>query len=691
MSRLIAFIGCLLVCTQVAWGHAALVATSPSPGAELQHAPSSIVLSFSEPVGVTALQFFGPDGRKLATGAVADHDREVRIALPGDSAAQGTYLLSWRVVSADGHPVGGTLDYSIGQPSASGAAPQATSSADALKSAIWLARWLSYLCLFAAAGAALFRMVKPSDAQAWVRPGIVLGLVLLPVNLGLQGLDMRGSSWGGLIETATWTQALSSTYAYTLGLDALALLAALVALTLRRGVLWRVLALAALGLTGLAMAVSGHAGTAPPHWLSRSAVTLHVMMAIAWVGLLVPLVRSLRANNAAAARLKGRSVAASSSGLAPLATFSRWITPAVTLLVLSGLTLVWLQFDRLDDLWQTGYGRVLAVKLFLVGLLLCLAAYNRWGLTRAVLQGVPAARRRLGATIRAEAVLAVLILAVVSLWRFTPPPRSADIAQTAMPAAVSLADSRVRASVIPAASGWRVELSKPDGGAFDAQGVTLSLSSTAAGIEPLRRKARRQADGTWIVAMPLLSPDIPWRVGMTVLVDDFDQITLQSGAPSADAHGHDEHGHDEHGAHSAADGTDFTAQIARATPASTLEVSGCWVRLLPPPVPSAAYFVVENSGDAPATLQAAGTAAFGSVTLHQTRDEGGMSTMQAAGALAIPAHGRLAFAPGGYHVMLEAPAGNLAVGDTIELRLLFGDARYVATRCEVKPPTFLGR
>ncbi|WP_066458980.1 copper resistance CopC/CopD family protein [Castellaniella caeni] len=534
MRRLILYFVCLLACAPTAWGHAALVAASPAPAAVLQRAPSAIVLTFSEPVGVTALRLFGPDGQQLVTGPVMDHNQEVRISLPGGHAAPGTYLLSWRVTSADGHPVGGTLDYSVGHPSALGSVSQ-SASPGSLKLAIWLARWLGYLCLFAALGAALFRLIQPLDRQAWVRPAIALGFVLLPVNLGLQGLDMRGASWPALAESATWAQALSSTYASTLGLQALALLAALVALGTARSAILKAAAVAGLGCLGLALTVSGHAGTAPPQWLSRPAVVLHVMMAVVWVGMLVPLARALSRGRVRAAAPAGRVSAAAEP--MPLAAFSRWIVPAVALLVLSGLTLARLQLDGPGDLWRTAYGRVLLAKLTLVGLLLCLAAYNRWGLTRAALAGEPAARRRLRAAIRLEVVLAVLILSVVALWRFTPPPRTADMADMAgmarmtAPQPVELADERLRARVTSLADGWHIQLFKPDGAPFEAQGVTLSLSHAAGGIEPLSRAASRQADGSWLAAIPPLSAQASWQITVTVLVDDFDEITLQTAPP----------------------------------------------------------------------------------------------------------------------------------------------------------------
>lgn len=513
MKTLLALLCSLLMWSPLAWGHAALVTASPAPGTVLEQAPAVIVLTFSEPVGVTAVRLFGPGGGLLTLGPTQAQGAQVRIPVP-DSSTQGTYLLSWRVVSTDGHPVGGTLDYAIGADSGSIVATDASASARHL--AIWFVRWLEYLCLFAAAGAALSRLLDQRARNAWTHPVVGVGLVLLPVSLGLQGLDLRGIPWGALAQSATWMQALASTYAVTLGMMLLVFLIAALALAARRPPLMQAAALVGLLLAGAAMAVSGHAGTAPPQWLSRPAVALHVMMAIAWVGVLIPLLCVLR-----------RPVDAS-DGRSALARFSSRIVPVVVVLVLSGILLSVLQLDQVADLWRTDYGRVLTAKLCLVGLLFCLAAYNRWTLTEPTLAGKDTARRRLRRAIQVEVVLAVAILAVVSLWRFTPPPRSLSVGQTATAGAVTLANDRLQARLEPSAGAWELRLTQPDGQPFEAESVTLALGDPEAGIEPIRRSAQQQADGVWRVALPALPSNGRMQIQLTVLVDDFDQITLQS-------------------------------------------------------------------------------------------------------------------------------------------------------------------
>lgn len=524
---------CVLAWAQAAFGHAVLTASDPAAGAALAQAPEVIVLNFNEPVGVNRLALLAPDGQSVPVGPAQAADAQVRIPLPA-LAAQGTYLLSWRASSADGHPVGGTLDFTIGTTAAGApaAAALADTSAPGLDFAIWLGRLLALICLIAACGAAFFRATAPALRQDWVGRVIGIGLGALFLNLALQGLDLLGAPWGALIQDETWRSALASPYAGTLGFSALALAASFRAQDTDRRLVLRLAAAGSLILLGIAVANSGHAGTAPPQWLSQPTIALHVIAAATWLGALVPLLRILR----------NRS---SDQGLLALARFSRWITPMVAVLVLSGGILIWLQLDHISDLWRTRYGWVLSAKLVLVLALLAVAACNRWRLTRPVVAGDPTATRRLRRAIQAEIILGVLILAVVSLWRFTPPPRSLDAAPAASAVAgahlinspLILGNSQVSVRIQEStdARGWALHLETPEGAPFAAQGVTVNLYNPEADIEAVRREA--SADGRlWRVSVPSLPNVGRWYLRLDVLVDDFNRLILQAplSSPPAD-------------------------------------------------------------------------------------------------------------------------------------------------------------
>lgn len=93
--------------------HDVLVSTSPKDGQSLNAPPSQVELTFDQPalaVGTTMV-VVGPSGQ-VQRGKPALVNSTVRQALEPDLAA-GMYTVTWRVTSADGHPVSGTLSFTV--------------------------------------------------------------------------------------------------------------------------------------------------------------------------------------------------------------------------------------------------------------------------------------------------------------------------------------------------------------------------------------------------------------------------------------------------------------------------------------------------------------------------------------------------------------------------------------------------
>ena len=127
-----------------------------------------------------------------------------------------------------------------------------------------------------------------------------------------------------------------------------------------------------------AFALTGHAATAPPRWLTAPSVGVHVLMAGFWAGSLPPLLLALRR--------EGRQAAARR-----LHAFSRWAVPAVSLLLASGIALSTVQLGGFAAFFATTYGLVLLAKLAAVAVLLSLALVNRFRLVPALAAGRPEA------------------------------------------------------------------------------------------------------------------------------------------------------------------------------------------------------------------------------------------------------------------------------------------------------------
>ena len=137
-------------------------------------------------------------------------------------------MLSWRVVSADGHPVGGSVVFSIG--AASAAPPAVTEAIDRPVRALWLARLALYLGLFFGVGGAFFLAWIGSvfgRAKVVVLGSLHLGLVAALLSVGLQGLDALDLPLAALAKPAIWDAGFGTSYGSTATAALLALLGAI--------------------------------------------------------------------------------------------------------------------------------------------------------------------------------------------------------------------------------------------------------------------------------------------------------------------------------------------------------------------------------------------------------------------------------------------------------------------------------
>ena len=110
-----------------AFGHASLTSSTPSDGATLDTTPERVVLTFSEELFADLIEVSVLDGAGdlvMATEAeqTPPPGTDVIVPWPGD-LPPGDYAVAFRVVSADGHPVTGQVNFSYSQ----AASPEAAS------------------------------------------------------------------------------------------------------------------------------------------------------------------------------------------------------------------------------------------------------------------------------------------------------------------------------------------------------------------------------------------------------------------------------------------------------------------------------------------------------------------------------------------------------------------------------------
>ena len=119
---------------------------------------------------------------------------------------------------------------------------------------------------------------------------------------------------------------------------------------------------------------------------------------------------------------------------------------------------------------------------------------------------------------------------------------------------------------------------------------------------------------------------------------------------------------------------------------STLTVSDAWVRLTAGLAePAAGYLTIVNHGTADDALVSASSPQAALVAVHQSSmDSAGMMGMAPVARLDCPIGGTVAFAPGGYHLMISGLTVQLKAGDRLELDLVFEHAGTIVVQADVR-------
>ncbi|MGH3997593.1 MAG: copper resistance CopC/CopD family protein, partial [Pseudonocardiaceae bacterium] len=426
----------------LAAAHAVLISTNPGQGAVIAMAPSAVSLTFSESVAVTAdgIQIFGPDGAQLDTGDAVHLGRASTVGVNLRGIQQrGTYTVSWRVMSADSHPVAGAFTFSVGQPSPNRAPataqPSGSTTLDVVYGIVRAAGFASFALLVGSIAFVLLcwpGVIARGEVRRIMLAGWAGLLAATMAGLLLQGPYGAGLGLDRLFDSAVFSATVDSRFgaASTARLMVLALTGAYVVLLsawlgtcARRGQVW----FGALGLVlagGLAStwAVAGHAAAGLQPALALPVDVVHLLAMGVWLGGLATLVAILSSAAATSAELP-----------AAVYRFSSIATGSVLVLIGTGSYQSWRQLGSWAAFGSTGYGQLLLAKLVIFALLLGVATMSRSWITRhrrspigvgAASQTFPAVttlRRR----VLREAVLGAAVLCVTALLVNAVPGRTA--------------------------------------------------------------------------------------------------------------------------------------------------------------------------------------------------------------------------------------------------------------------------
>lgn len=528
-----------------ATAHATLIGTDPAEGAVLATAPEQVRFTFDEPVrlGEDGVHLFDAEGDELPAQA-RSVDAEVLVDLP-DRLDDGTYVVSWRVISTDSHPVAGSLSFSIGAPSPQVAAVPQDQTGPTVTALHGVTQAMLYLGLLTSAGLALFLVLFLPDragleqVRRRIRRAVLLtaavalagALLLLPVT----ALYQQGLGLAGLLDAGPWLEQLLSGNGLVALLVTVGLGTVLAVLAARDGSAVtgarRHLVLGGALVPLAALALVGHTRAYGPVPLVMATDMVHAATAAVWFGGLLGLALSLPA-------MANRGQTAAST----LARFSTAAAGLLVLLTLTGTLLGWRILGSWAALVDTSYGVVLLAKLALVGLVVAVAGWNRYRLLPR-LHGADDYRSRhataqhLRTAVRAEAALLVVVVVLTGFLVNRSPEPSAQAATGqaagASPTLTATAsDVRVVAHVHPQRVGRNtivVQLQDPTGEPLEPYATpTVSISSEAVDLGP--RPLTSIASGTYRLQV-VIPTSGPWELQVSVRTSAFDNPVLTLSMP----------------------------------------------------------------------------------------------------------------------------------------------------------------
>ena len=404
--------------------HARLLRSTPAADARLSAAPQAVLLVFSEAVvaELSQITVTKPDGSVIQLRPIADPQGAHTLTAPLSELSSGIHRVSWRIVSADGHPVAGSFSFSlvasVGDSAMDSAAvntvverPASTSeprvlqtSADEMRTPrlASLLRGLGVGGMMAGVGLLLFGGVAGSrrnlDPTSFARRLLLLGTLFLIAHLA--AWLYRISPGKGLSETFGVSALLSLPGMVEVGRVTLALLS-LLALSRGRRRLTLMLGLGCLVVSG----AIGHSAAISP-LLAIPAKVIHLLAGSVWLGGLLWLGWTFR-RDVTAFRIEARRV-----------SFAALVS--VIVVATSGVLQALLFMHWPQDLLHTDYGRLVLAKIGGLILLILLGAYNRYRLVPHI--DDPRRATKLSRSVAQELVIMALIILISGFLANVPAP-----------------------------------------------------------------------------------------------------------------------------------------------------------------------------------------------------------------------------------------------------------------------------
>lgn len=386
---LLAATGLLLAGAGPVSAHAALTGSDPQQGAVVDKAPTQVSLTFSEKVALSddSLRVLDPKGKRIDRGDPANLSGTTYAVKLHSGLPDGTYTVTYQVVSEDSHPVAGAYTFSIGAPSQTTVSVSGQTAGGGIVGALYgFGRYVSYAGFIVMVGGAAFVLAcwrRGAGVRALQRLVVSGWLALTAATLGL--LLLRGSytstgKVGDIFDLELLGQVLQTKTGAALVSRLLLLAAAALFIAVlfgaydkreddeKRDLTFGLAIGGTVVAAGLAAswAMSEHASTGLQAGIAMPVDVVHLVAVAGWLGGLTALLVALY-----------RAPADTPVEASAVRRFSRVAFGSVLALIATGIYQSWRQLGSWSAFTGTRYGQLLLVKIGLVVLLVGIAWISR--------------------------------------------------------------------------------------------------------------------------------------------------------------------------------------------------------------------------------------------------------------------------------------------------------------------------
>ncbi|MFJ8071189.1 copper resistance CopC/CopD family protein [Peribacillus sp. NPDC096447] len=411
----------LLLNPAMAFGHATIISSNPSPNEAMDTLPEKISIQFSENIqpAFHSLEVFSQDGDKIQIqdSAISEQSEKVLEAKWKGTIDEGIYYIKWRVVSSDGHPIEGTIPFQFGD--SAGLSDQENSEVNASfpNSINVILQSLQYICFAALTGILFFRLSLMKDSrlfEASRRTRLYLWLSYAGLafsifcSLPLKVTIDAGVGWTDAFKVSYIKEVLNATNfgsVWIIEILILLLLFLVIYFMLENSLNKSLpyLSFIIIACLMICKALTGHTAAVPNQVLAVLMDFLHLLSMALWLGGLMALLVILPG-------LADRQAVQEDKRTfywSIISRFSKWTFLFVIILIVSGIYSSLQHVPTIHSLFNTTYGQLLLAK---IGLMLAMIVLGGFHFLRGKKQ-----TKKLGYSVGMEFGLGVVILLVAAL------------------------------------------------------------------------------------------------------------------------------------------------------------------------------------------------------------------------------------------------------------------------------------